>query len=59
MRDRVPFLEHYVSREGVEVDPMKTSAEHDWHTPHTVKAVHTFFGVSILLQPLHPQLCLN
>ncbi len=32
MRDRVPVLGHYVWREGVEVDPMKTAAVQDWLT---------------------------
>ncbi len=29
MRDQVHFLGHYVSREAVEVDPMKTAAVQD------------------------------
>ncbi len=46
MRDRVPFLGHYVSREGVEVDPMKTAAVQDWPTPRTVKDVRAFLGLA-------------
>ncbi len=42
MRNRVPFLGHYISREGVEVDPMKTASVQDWPTPHTVKDVRAF-----------------
>ncbi len=45
MHDRVPFLGHYVSRERVEVDPMKTVAVQDWTTPHTVKDVRAFLGL--------------
>ncbi len=48
MRDRVPFLGHYVSREGVEVD---------WPMPHTVKGVQAFSGAGVLLLALHPQVC--
>ncbi len=33
MRDRVPFLGHYVLRDGVEVDLMKTAAVQDCPTP--------------------------
>ncbi len=46
MRDRVPFLGHYVSREGVEVDPMKTAAVQDWPTLRTVKDVRAFLGLA-------------
>ncbi len=42
MRHRVPFLGHYMSCEGVEVDPMKTGAVQDWPTPRTVKDVRAF-----------------
>ncbi len=43
MHDRVPFLGHYVSCEGVEVDLMKTAAAQDWLTPRTVKDVRASF----------------
>ncbi len=46
MRDRVPFLEHYILREGVEVDPMKTAAVQDWLTPGSVKDVRAFLGLA-------------
>ncbi len=46
MRDRVPFLGHSVSREGVEVDPMKTAAVQDWPTPRTIKDVRAFLGLA-------------
>ncbi len=45
-RDRVPFLGHYVPREGVEVDPMKTAAVQDWSTPRTVKDVQAVLGLA-------------
>ncbi len=46
MCNRVPFLGHYVLREGVEVDPMKTAAVQDWPTPRTVKDVRAFLGLA-------------
>ncbi len=39
MRDRVPFLGHYVLCEGVEVDRMKTAAVQDSPTSRTVKGL--------------------
>ncbi len=44
MSGRVPFLGHYVSREGVEIDPMKTAAVQDWTKPCTVKNVRSFLA---------------
>ncbi len=46
MHDRVPFLRHYVSRDGVEVDPMKTTAVQNWPTPGSVKDVRAFLGLA-------------
>ena len=46
MRDRVLFLGHYVSRDGVEVDPMKTTALQDWPTPGSVKDVRAFLDLA-------------
>ncbi len=42
----MPFLLHYVLREGVKVDPLKTTAVQDWPTPHTVKDVRAFLGLA-------------
>ncbi len=46
MRDRVPFLGHYVSRDGLEVGPIKTAAVQDWQTLRTVKDVCAFLGLA-------------
>ncbi len=46
MHDRVLFLGHYVLRDGVEVDPMKTTAVQDWPTPGSVKDVQAFLGLA-------------
>ena len=44
MHDRVPFLGHYTSRDGVEVDAMKTAAVQNWPTPQTVKDFEPSWG---------------
>ncbi len=44
MHDRVPFLGHYVSHDGVEVDPMKSATVQDWLTPGMVKDVRAFLS---------------
>ena len=44
MCEQVPFLGHYMSRYGVEVDPMKTATVQDWSTPDMVKDVNAFLG---------------
>ncbi len=42
----MPFIGHYISREWVEFDPMKTAAVQDWPTPLTVKDVWAFLGLA-------------
>ena len=46
MHNQVPFLGHYILRDGVEIDTMKTVAVQDWPTPHTVKDVRVFLGLA-------------
>ncbi len=46
MHDRVPFLGHYVSRDGVEVVPMKTAAVQNCPMPQTVKDVKAFLRLA-------------
>ena len=51
MRDRVPFLGHYVSRKGVEVDPMKTERLAD--TPYCEGHMR-LLGIGVILPTLYP-----
>ncbi len=44
--DQVPFLGHYMSQEGIEVDPMKIVTIQDWPMPCTVKDVGAFLGLA-------------
>ncbi len=50
----MPFLGHYVSREGVEVDPMKIAAVQYRPTPHTAKDVRAFLGLASYYQHYIP-----
>ncbi len=49
MHDWVPFLGHYISCDGLQVDPMKTATVHDWLTPHIVKDDEGLLGVGVVL----------
>ncbi len=44
--DRVPFLGHYMSREGIEINSMNTDALQVWPTSRTVKDVRAFLGLA-------------
>ena len=44
-RDKVEFLGHIVSGDGVATDPKKISAVQDWKTPRCVKEVRSFMGL--------------
>ncbi len=56
MRNRVPFLGHYVLWGGLEVDPMKTAAVQDWPTPCTVKDAWAFLGLASYYRCYTPNL---
>ncbi len=45
-KQRVEFLGHVVSAEGVHVDPRKISAIKDWPRPRTVRDVRSFVGLA-------------
>ena len=42
--DKVGFLGHIVSAEGVSVDPQKVEAVSNWKRPTTVTEIHSFLG---------------
>ena len=43
--DRVPFLGHIVSKEGISVDPSKVEAIQSWPTPRNTRKVRSFLGL--------------
>ncbi|CAH9077225.1 unnamed protein product [Cuscuta europaea] len=44
--DRIAFLGHIITQEGVSVDPSKIEAVVDWPTPTTVTEVRRFLGLA-------------
>jgi len=44
--DRVVFLGHVISAEGVQVDPKKVEAVMDWPRPKTVTEIRSFLGLA-------------
>ena len=45
-QDRVEFLGHVISADGISVDASKAKAIQDWPTPKTVRDVRAFLGVT-------------
>ncbi|CAH9124286.1 unnamed protein product [Cuscuta epithymum] len=45
-KDRVAFLGHIITQEGVSVDPSKIEVVIDWPTPTTVTEVRSFLGLA-------------
>ena len=43
-KDRIAYLEHIVSKEGIEVDPSKITAIQKWPRPKTITDVRSFPG---------------
>ena len=46
MQREIKFLGHIISANGIKVNPAKVKAITDWPTPHTVKHVRSFLGIS-------------
>ena len=45
-RDRIQYLGHIISEEGISVDPEKIEAIMNWPTPINVKDVRSFMGLA-------------
>ncbi|CAN6452104.1 unnamed protein product [Victoria cruziana] len=44
--EKVSFLGHIISKDGVTVDPMKVKAVHDWSTPRNISEIHSFLSLA-------------
>ena len=44
--DRITFLGHVISKDGIMVDPAKIEAVRDWETPKNVSDVRIFLGLA-------------
>lgn len=44
LQEKVKYLGHIVSKNGVETDPDKTSAVRDWPVPRSIKELQKFLG---------------
>ena len=44
--DRVQFLGHVISKEGITVDPMKIEAVSKWPAPTGVTKIRSFLGLA-------------
>ena len=45
-RDRIQYLGHIISKEGISVDPKKIEAIMNWPTPRNVTDVRSFIGIA-------------
>ena len=44
--ERVAFLGHIVTADGLQVDPLKISTVKEWPTPRNIKDVQAFLGLA-------------
>lgn len=44
--ERISFLGHIISKDGVEVDPAKVEAVRDWPVPKSVTEIRSFLGLA-------------
>ena len=53
---RIEYLGHFITNEGVSTDPQKVQAVKNWPKLATLKQLRGFFGSSWLLQKIHPRI---
>lgn len=46
LQEKVPYLAHVVSAEGIATEPDKCTAIENWPTPSSVKEVSGFLGMA-------------
>jgi hypothetical protein len=46
MKEEISFLGHWVSANGLKVDPEKVRAVADWKVPRDVHGVRSFLGLA-------------
>ena len=44
-KDKIQYLGHVISKEGISVDPDKIKAINQWHVPKDVIDVRSFMGI--------------
>ena len=45
-KDKIQYLGHVISEQGLAVDPKKIKAIKEWHVPTDVSAVRSFMGIA-------------
>ena len=45
-KDKIQYLGHVVTKEGISVDPEKINANEDWPVPKDVTDVRSFMGIT-------------
>ena len=45
-RDRIQYLGHIISKEGISMDPENIEAIMNWHTPRNVTDIRSFMGLA-------------
>jgi len=50
--EKVHFLRHVISKEGISIDPAKVATVVDWPRPTNITEVRSFLGISRIASPL-------
>ena len=56
-QQKLSYLGHIISSEGIATDPAKVEAIVTWPTPSNVSELRNFLGLAGFLQEVHQTLC--